>query len=118
MPHMPHVRFPNNWLIYVIAAVQAAVAGLLIYVIVDQKGYETCMARWQQASTISTNARAEANSRVQATLDEIVLTIPDGDRSAFRKAVTAYIEEREKQKQERVKNPIPPLPETVCGEVR
>lgn len=115
---MARMKLPQGFFIYVIAIVQAGIAALLIWVINDQKDYETCMARWQQAATISTNARATANATVQAKLDDVMLSIPTGDREAFRKALAAYLDYRKQQEQQRAKTPIPPLPETVCGEVR
>lgn len=126
--HMPHpvtgfrhlmhrLHLPDVWFIYVIAIAQAVIAALLLYVLVDFQSYQKCMANWQQQSTISTQVRADAAAEVSKRMDDIVLSIPERDRTAFGDAVQEYLAERKRQITDREKNPLPPLPETVCGEL-
>jgi hypothetical protein len=126
--HMPHphpiaalrrMSLPSGVLVLTLVGVaQALVAALLIYVIIDFQSYQQCMSRWQQANGVALQVRADANEAGDAALDDIVLAVASSDPAALDAAVTEYIEVRQLQKEGRQKNPIPPLPQTVCGEVK
>lgn len=123
--HMPHPhpivalrQLPvATVLLVTVAIVQAICAAVLIYVLIDFSSYQTCMSRWQQANGIALQVRADTAEAQDNALDAIILAVAAQDREALRAAVGDYIEVRELQTEGRAKNPIPPLPQTVCGEV-
>lgn len=94
----------------------AVTAGLLIWTRASANDYYTCMADWQQNWASASKARNLANSPVQDALDNIVESVQTQDTGRFREAVKAYTTLREHQKAEQEKNPLPELPQTVCGD--
>ena len=122
--HMPNIhplaalrRTPMLTVLITVAIVQALVAALLIYVLIDFNSYQQCMSRWQQANGVALQVRADANEAQDEALDAIVLAVSQQNREAMTAAVQKYVEVRQLQTEGREKNPIPPLPQTVCGEV-
>lgn len=110
--------------------VNAATAALLILTRARTEAYATCAAQWQQQFSVAYVERDNANqarlasaATVSDAMDNIVTAIAKDDREGFNAAITNYLQVRErqnevraKQDEERAKNPLPPLPETLCGE--
>lgn len=77
--------------------------------------YARCSAEWQQEFGSAYRARVATVSAVDRSLDRVVRAVADQDPVAFKKAVRHYVALRDKQTQAREENPLPPLPETLCG---
>lgn len=101
----------------IVTTVCAAVTGiLLITTKAATEAYSQCTAQWQQQFGEAYTARVEAAREVSDAMDAIVLSVSADDRSAFHKAVEDYLNVRESQKRDQAANPLPPLPEVLCGE--
>lgn len=110
--------------------VNGATASLLILTRARTEAYATCAAKWQQQFSVAyierdnaNQARLQSAATVSDAMDQIVLAISKDDREGFEAAIRNYLqvrarqnEVRQKQDEERAKNPLPPLPETLCGE--
>lgn len=89
---------------------------LLIATRASTADYAQCSAEWQQEFGSAYRARVDAVSAVDQALDRVVFAVAERDTKAFKRAVRRYVELRDEQKQARAENPLPPLPETLCGE--
>lgn len=78
--------------------------------------YSRCTAEWQQEFAAAYQARLAASVAVDEQLDAVIRAVYAQDREAFAKAVRAYVRQRDEQATERERNPLPPLPERVCGD--
>lgn len=94
----------------------AVVGVLLIQTRQSSEDYASCSARWQQEFGSAYRARIAASVEVDAAQDEVFRAVAAGDPEAFKKTLANYIKVRDKQKRERAKNPLPPLPEQLCGD--
>lgn len=93
----------------------AFVGVLLIFTRASTEEYARCSAEWQQQFTVGYLARSDAAAEVSEAMDEVVTAVAAEDAAAFNVAVRKYVTLREKQNAERRKNPLPPLPKTLCG---
>ena len=83
--------------------------------------YQTCQADYQQRFATTYSARAGIAEPISAADDAVfraILALLDGkttDADQLRDAIEYRIEVRRDQRRERADNPIPPLPDQVCG---
>lgn len=77
--------------------------------------YTTCTAAWQQRFGEAYRARVDASKRVDTALDAVVRAVDAQDPDAFARSVDRYVELRDQQATARAENPLPPLPEQLCG---
>lgn len=123
---MPLVRTVANVFIAILLVVMgvacigtAALQLIQGHMLADQRkqsaAFTHCTAEWQADFLKAFEARSEANLAVTAAMDAIVKAVANQDSDAFRTAVRHYQAVREQQIEERVKNPLPPLPEVRCG---
>lgn len=94
----------------------AVVGVLLIQTRRSGEDFTACSAGWQQDFGTAYRARIAASVEVDSAQDEVFRAVAAGDPKAFRAALGEYIKVRDAQKQERAKNPLPPLPEQLCGD--
>lgn len=116
-PRRMPVRFRQLAILGFIAvlAANAVTGALLIVTRANAADYTACTARWQQDFSRSYQARLDARVKVDQEIDRIVEAVDVGDMPGLTRAVNRYVELRESQERERIKNPLPPLPETLCG---
>lgn len=117
-----HSKVPVVSVVGVIAlvltlALNSVVGVLLMTTRQSTERYSHCTADWQQEFAAAYQARLAASVAVDKELDRVIRAVYAQDRAAFSRAVQAYIRTRDQQGEERVKNPLPPLPERVCGQV-
>lgn len=93
----------------------AVVGVLLIQTRQSAQDYASCSAQWQQQFGTAYRARVAASIEVDAAQDAVFRAVAASDPKAFKVALADYIEVRDQQKREREKNPLPPLPEQLCG---
>ena len=98
-----------------VLGLNAAVGALLIITREDAQDYSTCVARWQQQFANAYKARTEASEQVDGAIDSVILAVDHRDDEEFRNAVRTYLAIRNQQDKDRQKNPLPPLPEELCG---
>lgn len=98
-----------------VLALNAAVGFLLIVTREDAADYAACVGRWQQSFTVAYKARVEASQAVDDAMDGVVLAVSHKDNEEFQTAVRTYLALRSQQDKDRERNPLPPLPEDVCG---
>lgn len=89
---------------------------LFIFTLSKITDYSQCTSVWQQQFGQAYTARVAANEQVDSAMDDIVFAVASDDKEDFAKAVNAYVAVRAKQDAERIKNPVPPLPEVLCGD--
>lgn len=88
---------------------------LLILTRQSTAAYTSCSATWQQQFGEAYQARLDASVAVSGAMDDVVTAVATDDRDGFREAVQRYVRIRAEQDAERKRNPLPPLPETLCG---
>lgn len=93
----------------------AAVGVLLIQTRQSTARYATCTAEWQQQFGEAYSARVEAATAVSEAMDRVVFAVAHQDPKEFRKAVANYVALRSDQADAQKNNPLPPLPEVLCG---
>lgn len=98
---------------------QVGVGVLLLLTRAETSEYTTCVGQWQQDFSVAYRARlADAVATSKAT-DRVFFafaaSVNTGKRGPSVAALQNYREVREAQDQGREKNPLPPLPETLCG---
>lgn len=93
----------------------AAVGVLLILTRTQTERYAECTAEWQQQFSVAYLARSDAAAEVSEAMDEVLLAVSAEDQARFDRAVRNYVTLRANQEKERSENPLPPLPETLCG---
>ena len=81
----------------------------------DLAVYSACTSRWQQDFANAYRARYDSSLPVSDALDEIVEAVAADDRPRMNLAIANYLQVRKEQKVERALNPLPPLPEQLCG---
>lgn len=91
------------------------VGGLLIKTRINAATYSQCVARWQQDFSTGYKARYDASVKVSTAMDAIVEAVGGQSRDEFTAAIQQYRELRATQKAKQQANPLPPLPETLCG---
>ena len=96
-------------------ALNAIVGVLLMTTRQSTERYSRCTAEWQQEFAAAYRARLAASVDVDEALDAVIHAVYARDRDAFAKSVRHYVRTRDKQESDRAKNPLPPLPERVCG---
>lgn len=94
----------------------AVVGGLLIQTRQSAEDYASCSAEWQQQFGTAYRARIAASIEVDSAQDDVFRAVAAGDPEKFKTALANYIKVRDAQKRERAKNPLPPLPEQLCGD--
>lgn len=105
----------------VVALVANALVGVLLIVTRAQNAdYAACTGRWQQQFSVAYLARSDAAAETSDALSKLLLTLPrDGasefDKAKFNAALVNYVEVYQNQLDERSRNPLPPLPQTLCG---
>lgn len=93
----------------------SAVGVLLIVTRKSAEDYSRCTADWQQEFAAAYQARLAASIDVSEAMDAVVRAVYAQDREAFAKSVRAYVKTRDQQESDRADNPLPPLPDRVCG---
>jgi small ligand-binding sensory domain FIST len=96
-------------------AANAFVSVLLILTRSATENYAQCTAQWQQQFSVAYLARSDAAAEVSKAMDDIITAVAERDEDKLRVAVEHYVTLRETQEKERRENPLPPLPETLCG---
>lgn len=96
-------------------ALNSIVGLLLIATRQSTAEYTSCSADWQQQFGSAYRARVTAAKKVDRAQDEVFRAVADEDAVAFKSALGRYIKLRDNQKAKRAANPLPPLPETLCG---
>lgn len=116
---MPLVRAVANSFIGVLLVLMGlSCIGTAIGLFVQQQrsaDFTHCTAEWQADFLKAFEARSEANLAVTDAMDAIVKAVATQDSDAFRAAVKHYQAVRDKQIEERVRHPLPPLPAVRCG---
>jgi len=97
-------------------ALNAVVGVLLIQTRRSANDYAACSAQWQQQFGTAYRARVAASIEVDTAQDAVFRAVAANDPDAFKVALAEYIKVRDQQKSERAKNPLPPLPEQLCGD--
>ncbi len=105
-----------GWSLLIASIAMLAVGVLLITTKNTTESYSKCTAEWQQQFGEAYTARVDAAREVSDAMDAIVLSVSGSDRTAFHKAVADYLYVRDRQKADQAENPLPPLPEVLCGE--
>lgn len=88
---------------------------LLIITRKSAEDYSKCSAAWQQAFATGYQARYDAARAVDLSIDKILRSLVAGDDEQAKRDGVAYVALRDRQIREQAKNPLPPLPEGVCG---
>lgn len=78
--------------------------------------YIDCTSSWQQQFSEGYFARYNAAVAVSGAMDKIVTGVSANNREEFGQAVREYVALREKQIAEQKANPLPPLPDQLCGD--
>lgn len=97
-------------------AIQASVGVLLYQTRQSADDYASCSAEWQQQFGGAYRARVAASIEVDVAQDAVFRAVAAEDPAGFQAALDAYIKVRDNQVKERAKNPLPPLPEQLCGD--
>lgn len=106
----------NRWLLLMVLLVNAIVGGALIYQRAVSAEFTSCTATWQTDFATVYKARSDAAADTQTALDELLAAVRSGDQTGFQTELRQYQKLRRDQVAERKANPLPPLPEKVCGE--
>lgn len=106
----------NRWLLLMVLLVNAIVGGALIYQRAVSAEFTSCTAQWQSDFATVYRARSDAVASTQGALDELLEEVRAGDQTGFQRELRQYQKLRAAQVAERKANPLPPLPERVCGE--
>jgi Na+/H+ antiporter NhaC len=83
--------------------------------------FEKCEAGYQQTFITIYGQRTSANAETQKAIDQAfntfsrVLRGKTHDAGAVERSIDHYRRVRRQQKEQQAKNPVPPLPTTVCG---
>lgn len=99
----------------VTVALNVVVGLLLILTRESTARYTECSADWQQQFGTAYRARLDASIDVGTAMDGVLMAVDSNDPSSFNTAVDRYVALRQAQDRERRANPLPPLPETLCG---
>lgn len=94
---------------------QVTVGVLLILTRNTSANYAECTGRWQQSFSEGYQARLSDSIPVQNALDDLIRAVAAQDRETFKAALARYVKLRDAQERGRKANPLPPLPETLCG---
>lgn len=118
----PTWRTLLTWLLALVVLIQLGVGVLLIQTRLtatdtasNLADYQECVSMWQQDFAAAYKARYTASLPVADALDEIVLAVSAGDRDRINVAIEEFLEVRDDQTVERRDNPLPPLPDQLCG---
>lgn len=114
-PPRPIPRHLLAGLLILTLVLNTAVGVLLILTRQSTAAYTSCAASWQQQFGEAYQARLDASVAVSGAMDDVVKAVAAEDPKAFRDAVQRYVRIRAEQDAERRRNPLPPLPETLCG---
>lgn len=106
----------NRWLLLVVLVVNGVLGAVLIYQRAVSEDFTSCTATWQSDFAEAYTARSDAAADTQEALDELLAAVESGSRSEFRRELGEYQNLRDTQVAARTANPLPPLPERVCGE--
>lgn len=106
----------NRWLLLMVLLVNAVVGAALIYQRAVAEEFTRCTATWQTDFATVYKARSDAAADTQDALDDLLDQVKAGDQTGFQRELTQYQKLRDAQVAERKANPLPPLPERVCGE--
>lgn len=103
---------------FVISLLFNSIVGVLLIITrQSSEQYARCTADWQQEFAAAYQARLAASMDVDTALDAVIRAVNAKDPEAFKKAVRTYVQMRDQQENDRADNPLPPLPERVCGDV-
>lgn len=83
---------------------------------VNGEEYGACAAGWQQQFAAAYRARAAAADDVSAAVETIIRAIKADDSAAVGRAITRYVEVRDRQIRQQRHHPLPPVPNELCGE--
>lgn len=104
-----------GWFLILVTAALLAVGVMLILTRNATEDYSRCTAQWQQQFGKAYTARVSASIEVSDAMDDIVKGVAEQDKAEFDKAVQHYLDVRTQQKKDQAANPLPPLPEVLCG---
>lgn len=96
--------------------VLCALMALSLLAVKQVRDLSDCVARYNQQFSMSYQARLAASTEASQKLDDIITSVEKRDVKQLRVAVAAYVDARDKQREQAVKSPYPALPETFCGE--
>lgn len=106
----------NRWLLTFVLVVNAGLAAFLIYQRADSANFTRCTSDWQSDFATVYKARSDAAADSQSALDDILAAVATESRDDFRASLNKYQQLRRDQIAERKANPLPELPEQVCGQ--
>lgn len=100
----------------IVAVVMQVIVGLLLILTrASTESYSRCTGRWQQDFSTAYQARISDSIPVQNALDDLIRAVAAQDKGTFERALNRYVKLRDAQEQGRKDNPLPPLPEQLCG---
>lgn len=100
----------------VVAVVLQVTVGVLLILTRHATGdYAACTGRWQQDFSVAYKTRLADSIPVQNALDNLIRAVASQDRAKFQASLARYVKLRDAQEKGRKENPLPPLPETLCG---
>lgn len=121
----PPAPFPHRALMVTLLVVallaNAVVGGLLIWTRATLSDYVRCTSAYNQQFAAAYAARVAAAEPVSNATDQVIRSAAaaiageDAEGEAFAEALTEYVEVRNQQDKDRRRNPLPPLPQTLCG---
>lgn len=99
----------------VVIIVLCAIAALSLLAVKQVRDLSDCVARYNQQFSQSYQARLAVSAEASQKLDDVITAVEKKDPAKFRESVAAYVDARDKQREQAVKSPYPALPETFCG---
>lgn len=113
---VPVVSVVGTIALVLTVALNAIVGLLLIGTRQSTENYAKCSADWQQQFGTAYRARIAASMKVDEAQDQVFRAVAAQDTDAFKAALSRYVKLRDNQEAEREKNPLPPLPDVLCGD--
>lgn len=102
-------------LVVIVLIMNFLTGALLVKTRLDAQHSADCLARYNQAFATAYAARNAASIKASGLMDDIVRAVDARDRDALRKAVDAYVQQRDAVKAQQKATPYPPFPSTFCG---
>ncbi|MCF6376892.1 hypothetical protein L2K70_04690 [Nocardioides KLBMP 9356] len=106
----------NRWILTGVLAINAVLGGVLIVQRAQSADFTSCTSTWQTDFATVYRARSDAAADTQEALDQLLEEVRAGDQTGFQRELRQYQRLRAQQVAERKANPLPALPEQVCGE--
>lgn len=81
----------------------------------DQNRYAECQAQWSQDLAVYISVNKDISAEERASMDVMIQGVfVATDRTQSLNAIRDYLESRKQREQERLENPPPSFPETIC----